>query len=59
MWSIIASIIMGVGTAAYSANRQRKAQEQAEQNSLYQRLTIEGQAPQLLDMVRVSQISRL
>ena len=50
MWSIIASIIMGVGTAAYSANRQRKAQEQAEQNSLYQRLTIEGQAPQLLDM---------
>ena len=50
MWSIIASIIMGVGTAAYGANRQRKAQEQAEQNSLYQRLTIEGQAPQLLDM---------
>ena len=50
MWSIIASIIMGVGTAAYGANRQRKAQEQAEQNSLYQRLTIEGQAPQLLDI---------
>jgi hypothetical protein len=48
--SITASIIMGVGTAAYSANRQRKAQEQAEQNSLYQRLTIEGQAPQLLDI---------
>ena len=48
--AITASIIMGVGTAAYSANRQRKAQEQAEQNSLYQRLTIEGQAPQLLDM---------
>ena len=48
--AITASIIMGVGTAAYSANRQRKAQAQAEQNSLYQRLTIEGQAPQLLDM---------
>ncbi len=48
--AITASIIMGVGTAAYSANRQRKAQEQAEQNSLYQRLTIEGQAPQLLDI---------
>jgi hypothetical protein len=48
--SITASIIMGVGTAAYSANRQRKAQAQAEQNSLYQRLTIEGQAPQLLDI---------
>jgi len=49
-FAITASIVMGVGTAAYSANRQRKAQEQAEQNSLYQRLTIEGQAPQLLDM---------
>ena len=48
--AITASIIMGVGTAAYSANRQRKAQAQAEQNSLYQRLTIEGQAPQLLDI---------
>ena len=48
--AITASIIMSVGTAAYGANRQRKAQEQAEQNSLYQRLTIEGQAPQLLDM---------
>ena len=49
-FAITASIVMGVGTAAYSANRQRKAQEQAEQNSLYQRLTIEGQAPQLLDI---------
>jgi hypothetical protein len=34
--------------AAYSAHRnQRKAQERSEQNSLYERLTIEGQAPQL------------
>ena len=49
-FAITASIVMSVGTAAYGANRQRKAQEQAEQNSLYQRLTIEGQAPQLLDM---------
>lgn len=49
-FAITASIVMGVGTAAYSANRQRKAQAQAEQNSLYQRLTIEGQAPQLLDI---------
>ena len=48
-WQLL-QIIMGVGTAAYSANRQRKAQAQAEQNSLYQRLTIEGQAPQLLDI---------
>jgi len=49
-FAITASIVMSVGTAAYGANRQRKAQAQAEQNSLYQRLTIEGQAPQLLDI---------
>jgi hypothetical protein len=47
MWSIIASIIMGVGQAAYGARNQRKAQERSEQNALYERLTIEGQAPQL------------
>ena len=47
MWGIIASIIMGVGQAAYGARNQRKAQEKSEQNALYQRLTIEGQAPQL------------
>ena len=49
-FAITASIVMSVGTAAYGANRQRKAQAQAEQNALYQRLTIEGQAPQLLDI---------
>jgi len=47
MWGIIASIIMGVGQAAYGARNQRKAQERSEQNALYERLTIEGQAPQL------------
>jgi hypothetical protein len=48
MWSIIASIILGVGQAAYGARNQRKAQERSEQNALYERLTIEGQAPPLL-----------
>jgi len=47
MWGTIFSIIMGVGQAAYGARNQRKAQERSEQNSLYERLTIEGQAPQL------------
>tara|TARA_R110000824_G_scaffold14874_6_gene62997 strand:- start:142 stop:1488 length:1347 start_codon:yes stop_codon:yes gene_type:complete len=47
MWGTIFSIIMGVGQAAYGARNQRKAQEKSEQNALYQRLTIEGQAPQL------------
>ena len=47
MWGTIFSIIMGVGQAAYGARNQRKAQEKSEQNALYERLTIEGQAPQL------------
>ena len=47
MWGTIFSIIMGVGQAAYGARNQRKAQERSEQNALYERLTIEGQAPQL------------
>ena len=48
--AITASVVVAVGTTAYNARNQRKAQERAERQGLIQKLTIEGQAPQLLDV---------
>ena len=48
--AITASVVVAVGTTAYNAKNQRKAQERAERQGLIQKLTIEGQAPQLLDV---------
>jgi hypothetical protein len=49
-FAITASVVVAVGTTAYNARNQRKAQERAERQGLIQKLTIEGQAPQLLDV---------
>jgi len=47
-WTDIANIILTVGQTAYQAREQRKAQEEAQRANLIGRLTVEGQAPQLV-----------
>jgi hypothetical protein len=47
---IIASVVMGVAGIASSAHQAKKSREAQKDQSLMQRLTIEGQAPQLLDI---------
>jgi len=47
-WTDIANIILTVGQTAYQAREQRKAQEEAQRANLISRLTVEGQAPQLV-----------
>ena len=49
-WGIVASVVMGVATTASAANQAKKSREHQRDQSLMQRLTIEGQAPQLLDI---------
>ena len=47
---IIASVVVGVAGIASSAHQAKKSRDTQKEQSLMQRLTIEGQAPQLLDI---------
>ena len=47
-WTDIANIILTVGQTAYQSRQQRKAQEENQRDNLIGRLTVEGQAPQLV-----------
>jgi len=47
-WTDIANIILTVGQTAYRSRQQRQAQEEAQRANLIGRLTVEGQAPQLV-----------
>lgn len=47
-WTDIANIILTVGQTAYQSRQQRKAQEENQRANLIGRLTVEGQAPQLV-----------
>ena len=48
--SIVASVVVGVASIASGAHQAKKSREAQKDQSLMQRLTIEGQAPQLLDI---------
>lgn len=47
---IIASVVVGVASIASGARQAKKSRDTQKEQSLMQRLTIEGQAPQLLDI---------
>lgn len=48
--SIVASVVVGVASIASGAHQAKKSRDAQKDQSLMQRLTIEGQAPQLLDI---------
>ena len=52
-WTDIANIILTVGQTAYQSRQQRKAQEEAQRANLLGRLTVEGQAPQLVSGAQI------
>jgi hypothetical protein len=52
-WTDIANIILTVGQTAYRSRQQRQAQEEAQRANLIGRLTVEGQAPQLVSGAQI------
>ncbi len=52
-WTDIANIILTVGQTAYQSRQQRQAQEEAQRANLIGRLTVEGQAPQLVSGAQI------
>ena len=48
--AIVASVVVGVASIASGARQAKKSRDAQKDQSLMQRLTIEGQAPQLLDI---------